>query len=129
MTLQEKYGRTIQWMRLVSANYQVLKYGGAGRRAEGDRRRTIRQLEKWLRLIEDVVKNLKRSAGKSSAKARKDRLVARVIEMAVFEQAGNEKLRLYLTGPRPLNQRYVDKLMEEAIWEILGAAIRGGLLG
>ena len=128
MTAQEKYLTTVQCMRLVSANYHLIKRKSAKGGEPLAARRKLRALEKWLEAIDSAHAGLKRKAGKSMARVRKDQLVARVIEMMVFEQAGKERMRQNM-GCRPVTGRYVDGLMEEGIQAVMEAAQRKGLLG
>ena len=63
------------------------------------------------------------------ARARHDWLVARTIELMIFSDAGGEALRNHLTGPRALNQRYVDGMAEAAVKAVEAAAEEAGLFG
>lgn len=128
MTTQEKWMTTVRWMELVQANYHLLRAGGAPRPGDMRRRRRLRMLEKWLEAVEQAHAELRVRRGKSQARARRDWLIARAIELMVFDQAGTTALRTHLSGPRPLNQRYVDGIAEAAVKAVEAAAEASGLL-
>ena len=128
MTAQEKWMTTIRCMELVRANYHLLRGDGAYRTGDLRRRRRLRALEKWMEAIDKAYGELRMRRGKSQARARHDWLVARAIELMVFDNAGGEALRTHLSGPRPLNQRYVDGIAEAAVKAVEKAAEEAGLL-
>lgn len=126
MTAQEKWVLTIRYMQLVKANYEQLRQD---RRVKIGRQQRNQKLSKWLTVIESVYRRLRSREGKSMARARKDWLVARTIEIMVFSGKANLNMRTDLTGPRPLSRSYVDALAEEAIRTIAAQAEEAGLLG
>ena len=128
MTAQEKWMTTIRCMELVRANYHLLRSDGGCRAGEIRRRRRIRALERWLEAIDRAYAELRVRRGKSQARARHDWLVARAIELMVFDNADGKALRTHLSGPRPLNQRYLDGIAEAAVKAVEKAAEEMGLL-
>lgn len=126
MTAQEKWTTTIRYMQLVRANYMLLKRDG---RVKTGARQRNQKLTKWLEVIESVFRQLRRREGKSLARARKDWLISRTIEIMVFRGEANLNMRTDLAGPRPLNRSYVDALAEEAIRAVEEQAEKMGLLG
>jgi len=123
MTAQEKWKTTIRCMELVRAHYIPLKEG----RASVGRIASSRQLRRWLHAVERAHQSLKSRRSKSSARARRDWLAARVIELMIFEGAGEERIRRSLSGARTLHQRYVGALTEEAVQAVCRAAQEEGL--
>ena len=126
MTAQEKWVMTIRYMQQVRANYVHLKRDG---RVKMGRRQRNQRLSQWMEVIEAVYHQLREKKGKSSARARRDWLIARTIEIMVFKGAMNLNMRTDLTGPRPLTRSYVDSLAEAAILAIEEKAEEAGLLG
>ena len=126
VTTQEKWTATLRYMQLVRANYRNLKQDG---RVKIGRRQRNEQLLKWKEVIESVYGRLRSREGKSMARARRDWLVARTIEIMVFRSREQMNMRTDLTGPRPLNRSYVDALAEEGIKAIVEQAEKAGLLG
>ena len=126
MTAQEKWTATLRYMQLVRANYMQLKRDG---RVKIGMRQRNQKLMKWLEVIESVFRQLRSREGKSMARARKDWLIARTIEIMVFKSKENLNMRTDLTGPRPLSRSYVDALAEEAVRAIAEQAEKAGLLG
>lgn len=127
MTVQEKRVHTEKCMRLVRENYRTLKYG----RTMGDagRRQKMHALRRWLAAIEEAYASLRQREGKSAARARHDWLVARAIELTVFDGGTQQTLCSHLSGPRMLNRRYVGAIEEAALKAIQQAAEEAGLLG
>lgn len=125
MTAQEKWVMTIRYMRQVRANYTRLN---RDRKKMGGRQRN-QKLYQWLEAIEEVYRQLRSRKGKSSARARRDWLVARSIEIMVFNGEMNLNMRTDLAGPRPLTRSYVDALEEAAILAVEAQAEKMGLLG
>lgn len=125
MTAQEKWVMTIRYMQHVRVNYKHLKQDG---RVKIGRRQRNQRLSRWLEAIETVYERLRSRKGKSMARARKDWLIARTIEIMVFSGDQNLNMRTDLTGPRPLTRSYVDSLSEEAILAIEAQAEEMGLL-
>ena len=126
MTALEKRLITERYMRLVRENYHILRTDGRARPLK--RRRGLRSLEKWLTVIEEVCASLRSRSGKSAARARHDWLIARTITIWVFGEGSEASLQTQLTGPRTLNRRYVDGMMEAAVRAIEEAADEAGLL-
>lgn len=129
MTEREKWEMTEKYMKLVSANYLLVLKGFREKSRNMQRRQQLARLRRWLSVIEVTLERLKRKEGKSPAKARHDWLVARTIEMMVREQASDEDLREYLTGPRRLNSRFTKGMREEGIRAVKAVAEESGLLG
>ncbi len=127
MTSQEKRIITEQYVRLIRENMHLLREReGIGRYRMRGR---LRILMKWLEVINGVYRQLRRSEGKSGAKARHDQLIARTIELMVYEE-GSGILSTRLTGRRRvLSKQYVDRMADEAFREIAQAAEQAGLLG
>ncbi len=126
MTRQDQWVMTVNCVKLVRANYRLLREGGS-LRATGVRRRQLRRLGRWLTVIDGVYAGLRRQRGKSGARARQDWLIARTIEMMVYDNADGERMRRHLAGPRMLNEQYVGRLTDAAIREIQAAAEEAGL--
>ena len=127
MTVQEERLIVQQNVKLIRENIHLLK----GRESIGRYRMRgrLRILMKWLEVIDELYKKLRSSAGKSPARAKHDRLIARTIEMMVFE-GGKSGLKTGLTGQRRvLSQQYVDRMAEEALRMIMKEAWEAGLLG
>lgn len=128
MTEQEKWDVTERYLRLVRANYTLLLKEERGRGGSALHRRQMNRLKRWLSAVETAREQLKRKEGKSSAKARRDWLVARTLEMTVIEQASDEELRMHLTGSRKLNRRFTDDMRREGIRAVKTVAEAFGLL-
>lgn len=126
MTAQEKWAATIRYMQLVRANYVALKRRSGPKM--GSRQRLGVQ-RKWFETIERVYARLRCREGKSAARAKHDQLVARTIEMMVFDQMRISDMRTQLTVRRTHTKEYIDRLAEEAILEIEAQAERDGLIG
>ena len=125
VTAQEKWIMTMRNIQQVRVNYRLLCRERKLRMGRGHKHP---RLMKWLEAIEAVHKQLKRRQGKSAARARKDWLIARTIEIMVFSCDKNLNMRTDLTGPRPLSRQYVDSLAEEAVLAIEAEAEKMGLL-
>ena len=126
MTAHEKWMMTNRYIRLVREKYPLLsRAGGAkmGRRARNE------TLCRWLEVINRVHDRLRGRKGKSMARAKRDWLVARTIEMLVFERLAAVEMQQSLTGPRPVTRQYLDALIEEAVMAIRDEAETAGLLG
>ena len=126
MTAQEKWEMTIRNMQQVRMNYGLLC---RERKLKMGCRRRHPGMMKWLDAIEAAYKALRCRKGKSAARARKDWLIARTIEIMVFSCDKNLNMRTDLTGPRPLTRQYVDSLAEAAVLAIEEEAEKRGLLG
>ena len=126
MTTQEKWVLTNRNIQQVRVNYGLLM---RERKMKMGKRHRHPKLMKWLEAIEEVHRALKSRGGKSAARARRDWLIARTIEIMVFSSNGNLNLRTDLTGPRPLTRQYVDSLAEAAVRLIEAEAEKRGLLG
>ncbi len=127
MTEQEKRQKTMRYLRLIRTNYRILK-----RREEtvddlSDKNRRETTQIRWLMAAEAASRLLKDKEGKSRARVRHDWLVARTLEITVFQNTSGERLRAQLAGPRMLNQRYVRQMLEEAVKAVQAAAERAGL--
>ena len=126
MTAQEKWVMTIRNMQQVRVNYRLLCRERKLKMGRGPRHP---RLMKWLEAVEAAYTALRSRKGKSAARARKDWLIARTIEMMVFE-GGKSGLKTGLTGQRRvLSQQYVDRMAEEALRMIMKEAWEAGLLG
>ena len=124
MTSQEKWVTTLRYMQQLRLNYSRLKRDG--RVKPGGRQRNQR-LTRWLEAVEEVYRRLRSREGKSMARARKDWLIARTIEIMVFNGEMNLNMRTDLAGPRPLTRSYVDALAEQAILAVEAQAEEMGL--
>ena len=125
MTAQEKWVTTIRNMQQVRVNYKLLC---RERKLKMGSRRRHPVMMKWLEAIEEAYRELRARRGKSAARARKDWLVARTIEIMVFSSEKNLNMRTDLTGPRPLTRQYVDSLAAEAVRAIEAKAEEKGLI-
>jgi hypothetical protein len=127
MTAQEKWDATMYYMNLVGENYTRIKKGETYRITHGKDRQEVQNIRRWCRVIEGVYRTLRFRTGKSAARAQRDWLIARRIEMMMLGsgmQAGKMK-----SGRHTLNQRYVDELTREAVLAVQKAAQAEGLLG
>lgn len=116
MTEQEKWRMTVQYMQQVRANYHLLRADGSGRNVR--RLQRLNVLTRWQEVIRRAYMKLKDRKGKSSARARHDWLVARSIELMVFEQTAWEEVRQNLSGGRSHTQQYALRFQEAAIQAI-----------
>lgn len=128
MTRFERERATIQYMNKVRKNYWLLKRKG-GKGAQARRSERYRLLADWLEAIENTYRALRRREGKSAARMKHDWLVARTLELMVFDGADREKIRQALSWPRPVTEQYVDALVEDVIRAIEEKAQEAGLLG
>ena len=126
MTAQEKWVMTIRNMQQVRANYRLLC---RERKLKMGRGPQHPRLMKWLEAVEAAYAALRSRKGKSAARARKDWLIARTIEIMVFSSDRNLNMRTDLTGPRALTRQYVDSLAEAAVLAIEAEAEKRSLLG
>ena len=126
VTAQEKWVMTIRNMQQVSVNYRLLCRERKLKMGRGPRHP---RLMKWLEAVEAAYAALRSRKGKSAARARKDWLIARTIEIMVFSSDRNLNMRTDLTGPRALTRQYVDSLAEAAVLAIEAEAEKRGLLG
>ena len=124
MTKHEKWTMTLQRMQLVRRHYLLLR---SSCRHPGAAQRRLRALEPWLTVVDRTILRLKDRRGKSGARARQDWLIARTIEMLIYENAEEEQLRLYLTGQRALSLAYVRKLAVQAALALQEEADSAGL--
>lgn len=125
MTEQEKWKMTVQYMQQVRVNYHLLRTDGSGRNIRRLQRMNV--LLKWQEVIMRTYMKLKDRKGKSSARARHDWLVARAIELTVFEQAEGEMLRRNLCGSRLHTESYVLRMQEAAVQAVKEEAEECGL--
>ncbi|MBQ2956215.1 MAG: hypothetical protein IJE08_07125 [Clostridia bacterium] len=128
MTKQEQWLKTLRALHLIRKNYTALRAGNSYR-LTGLKRRQMRELIRWLTVVDRVYDRLRRKKNKSPARARQDWLIARVIELTIYSDLDEERIRQHLTGPRPLTHAYIGKLTEAAALEIQAAAAEEGLFG
>ena len=129
MTAQEKWVRTIYYMKLVCANYTRIRKGEAYRITGGKDRREIQEMRKWCRAIDRALRTLRLRKGKSAARARRDWLVAHLIESLMLGGEDGERIRRDISGHYLLNRRYMDAMWKEAVAAVQKAAQEEGLLG
>lgn len=129
MLEQQKWEMVERNMRLVRTHYLYLKEVEAGRSVSMQRRQQVRMLRRWLQAINRAYEALRCKEGKSAARAQRDWLVSRYIEMAVYDRGNEEDVRMHLTGRgRMLNQRYAEEIKEEAMKAVRKAAEEEGLI-
>lgn len=127
MTEQEKRQKTMRYLRLIRSNYRLLKREEETVVELSDKNRRVAAQIRWLTAAEEACRLLKEKGGKSRARIRHDWLVARTLEITVYQNTGGERLRAQLAGPRMLNQRYVRQMLEAAVRAVQAAAERAGL--
>ncbi len=124
MTAQEKWVMTMQYMELVRANYHLLHE----RAADIRHARRVQGLRKWREAIDRAYRKLREKRGKSAARARHDWLVARMLELMVFDAASEQAILCSITPGKTVHQRYADALRESAIKAVVQSAQEMGLL-
>lgn len=117
----------MQYMSRVQKNYWLLKRKG-GKGAQTRRSERYRLLADWLEVIENTFRALRRREGKSSARIKHDWLMARTLELMVFDGADREKIRQALSWPRPVTYGYVEALVKDAVGAVAEKAQEAGLI-
>jgi hypothetical protein len=127
MTAQEKWIMTIRYMEMVRANYHLL-HECRPSAAEIRYARRMHGLRKWREAIDAAYRKLREKRGKSAARARHDWLVARMLELMVFDAASDQMIRHSITPGKTVHQRYADALKESAVRAVMLSAEGMGLL-
>lgn len=91
-------------------------------------RQRMHNVIKWKEAIDNAYRALREKRGKSAARARHDWLIARMLELMVYEAADDRAIRRSLAPGRVVHQRYADALSEAAIKAVMESAERLGLL-
>lgn len=118
---------TIRYIELVRANYHLL-HEKSPSAAKIRRTRSVQGLRPWKEAIDRAYRKLRDKRGKSAARARHDWLVARMLELMVFDAASDQAIRYSLTPGKTVHQRYADVMRESAIKAVEQSAQEMGLL-
>lgn len=155
MTEREKWEVTKRNAQMVRQNYERLltEYeaaagsrgqvalwgragGGSGRIARPTQDRAmaaialeerLERLRGWFECIRGTYRRLSAREGKNPNLWRHQQLLARALQMYVFERADSETIVLMLSGSRRLSRQYVGRVLREALDEVRKDAERAGL--
>jgi|GEM_PF-4911649 len=87
-----------------------------------------KQLKGWFECIRGTYSRLSGREGKSPNLWRHQQLLARALQLYVFEQADCEMITMMMSGARRLSRQYVNRILNEAVNEVMADAGRAGLL-
>ena len=110
--------------------------GRSGRISRPTQQRAISRIElederkrmrDWFESIRATFFRLSDREGKSVNRWRHERLVARALQLYVFEKADADMMAALLSGPRTLSRQYVSGVLKEGVREVMADAEKAGL--
>ncbi|MBO4299060.1 MAG: hypothetical protein IKS52_08950 [Clostridia bacterium] len=87
----------------------------------------VKRMKGWFECIRGTYRRLAAREGKNPNLWRHQQLLARALQLYVFERADSELIVLMLSGGRRLSRQYVGRVLREALDEVRKDAERAGL--
>ncbi len=87
----------------------------------------VKRLKGWFECLRGTYWRLIAREGKNPNLWRRQQLLARALQLYVFDRADGETMILMLSGSRRLSRQYVNRLLREALGEVMKDAERAGL--